>query len=163
MVLNVGSEGWNSRPSFLQGTKWPYQALPILFIVIAKLFLVIWCSDKNLKIAVGGGTERRKWLKQRKESTPTVLHKMQGSSKWALGAYYLRNTLNQRIGPCGILELSVTFQNNTVHTLHFKIWERIERLNDMITVTRIVALWGYLSLFIGEKSRPFASEIWQKG
>jgi hypothetical protein len=63
-------------------------------------------------------------------------------------------------GPCGTLELSVTFQNNTVHMLHFKTQERIERLNDMVTVTRIVALWGYLSLFLGEKSRPFASEIW---
>lgn len=56
---------------------------------------------------------------------------------------------------CGILELSVTLQNNTVHRLHFKKKERIERLNGMVTVTQIVALspdWPlgcYLSLFLG--------------
>lgn len=97
---------------------------------------------------------------EEKKVQPEVLHKTQRSSEWAFSAYYLRNTLNQRIGSCGILELSVTFQNNTVHTLHFKTRERIERLNDMVTVTRIVALWDHLSLFLGVRSRPFASEIW---
>lgn len=77
---------------------------------------------------------------RRKVSSPRVLHKMQWNSKWVLGAYYLQNTLNQRIGLCGILELSVTLQNNTVHRLHFKKKERIERLNDTVTVTQTVAL-----------------------
>lgn len=94
-------------------------------------------------------------MKQRRESTPRAPQRMLWKSKWVLGAYYLQNTLNQRIGLCGILELNVTLQNNTVHGLHFKNKERIERLNDVVTVTQIVALspdwplWCYLSLFLG--------------
>lgn len=62
------------------------------------------------------------------------------NSKWVLGAYYLQNTLNQRTGLCGILELSVALQNSTVHRLRSKKEERIERLNVMVTGTQIVAL-----------------------